>query len=158
MTSVPKLKECDAEITRLRADVATLHGVADEREAIIALRNAAIAERDAVIVETRAQLARIHGAAAVTSALWRPIETAPKDGRRVDLWVLDTAGNGYRYPDAAYGFVRGRMGWTDANNHGALEPYVRPTHWMPPPDPPEVARQLDHAAIVAARPASGDQE
>jgi hypothetical protein len=122
-----------AEITRLRADVATLHGVADERDAIIALR-------DAVIAEARAQLARIHGAAAVTSALWRPIETAPKDGRRVDLWVLDTAGNGYRYPDAAYGFVRGRMGWTDANNHGALEPYVRPTHWMPPPDPPREIR------------------
>jgi hypothetical protein len=33
---------------------------------------------------------------------WQPIETAPKDGTTVDLWVVDESGDGWRVPDAWY--------------------------------------------------------
>lgn len=69
---------------------------------------------------------------------WLPIETAPKDGRRVDLWVIDRAGHGYRYPDVRFDWIADdSFGWTDANSHGRLEPDVAPTHWMPLPSPPD---------------------
>ena len=33
---------------------------------------------------------------------WQPIETAPRDGTRIDLWMLDESGSGWREPDAYY--------------------------------------------------------
>lgn len=33
---------------------------------------------------------------------WRPIEEAPKDGRRVDLWVKDYADGWFRIPDCKW--------------------------------------------------------
>lgn len=69
---------------------------------------------------------------------WQPIETAPKNGRSVDLWVLDSNGTGYRYPNAIFAFNgEDGMGWTDSNSHEALEPDVKPTHWIPLPEPPK---------------------
>lgn len=65
---------------------------------------------------------------------WQPIETAPKDGTEVDVWVADGTGGGYRIADAYWCASRERwrfngqihdIAWTDD-----------PTHWMPLPSPP----------------------
>lgn len=64
---------------------------------------------------------------------WQPIETAPKDGTRLDLW----SENGWRYPNAAWDWVGDGMGWTDAHHHGSIEEGGPFTHWMPLPEPPK---------------------
>lgn len=57
---------------------------------------------------------------------WQPIETAPKDGRRL-LFFRD----GY--------FIVGF--WDETNNSWAIPDYppepINPTHWMELPEPPE---------------------
>lgn len=68
---------------------------------------------------------------------WLPIETAPKDGTKVDLWlVLDHPGlKPYRCCDCM--FLNGR--WCDSvgvNNPGGWPVYGTPTHWMPSPEAP----------------------
>lgn len=76
---------------------------------------------------------------------WRPIETAPKDGTHVILWVpffmpqtvREKLGRGYGAVLAG--------GWNSWEKVWALEiggscvgpKYMVPTHWMPLPDPPQ---------------------
>lgn len=76
--------------------------------------------------------------------VWRPIESAPKDGTRVDLWV-----NGRREPGARFGkpdhecgeagpycdsdWHSQKLGWID-DVFG--DPIENPTHWMPLPAAP----------------------
>ena len=86
---------------------------------------------------------------------WQPIETAPKDGRRIDLWVEHTSGlgktTGQRFTNAKWYAER----WTD-NYGNALEWRVGPveveegcspdegrtvTHWRPLPEPPALSTQ-----------------
>jgi hypothetical protein len=94
---------------------------------------------------------------------WQPIETAPRDGTRIDLWLVDEKGDGHREPDAYwvtdryvddYRRSRGKRdgwfapnndydgmdGWCDqpptANTHTGVVYFTQPTHWMPPPPPP----------------------
>lgn len=80
---------------------------------------------------------------------WQPIETAPKDGTRVDLWV--TYSGDERNQPAAYRetccewridkYGRGPF-WCryseDYEDGGWTEIDDTPTHWMPPPEPPEI--------------------
>jgi hypothetical protein len=65
---------------------------------------------------------------------WRPIETAPKDGSRVLLW-LDCLSECYigRWQP------RGRSPntWAVAFGSQATSLASGPTHWMPLPAPPE---------------------
>lgn len=75
---------------------------------------------------------------------WQAIETAPKDGTRVDLWAkcwrpFDDQFSTARFP-ACY--------WTKGDsmtNHNAhwmrLDSGWYPTHWMPEPAPPSAARE-----------------
>ena len=68
---------------------------------------------------------------------WQPIETAPKDGTLVDLWVIDTSdGSGRRETDAY--FANGK--WWSTRDTNAGEPVeqgrITATHWMPLPAPP----------------------
>lgn len=69
---------------------------------------------------------------------WHPIETAPKDGTRVDLWLVGPRNSGARRADCW--FASGSW-WCDALDRGDLDPafYVGdvPTHWMPIPTGPE---------------------
>ncbi len=72
---------------------------------------------------------------------WQPMETAPKDGTKVDLWAKcwlphnDTF-TGRRNPDCY---------WTEGDSMSGRNPHWRnlesgwfPTHWMPhAPAPPE---------------------
>lgn len=84
---------------------------------------------------------------------WYPIETAPKDGTEVDLWLVDTSESkhqSYRLPNCFWGeatfqFKQPGLRWvTYGNLHGdfAIEPVeesgtIVATHWMPLPPPPE---------------------
>lgn len=53
---------------------------------------------------------------------WRPIETAPKDGTVIDLWVPE--------------FGRLTNEWFDPEDDSWTFP-GQPTHWMPIPEPPK---------------------
>ena len=79
---------------------------------------------------------------------WQPIETAPRDGTVIDLWV-----GGARFADCRWGkpdHCCGEAGqYCDSEWHGQPEGWVvtdwnevlcvddDPTHWMPLPAPPE---------------------
>jgi hypothetical protein len=85
--------------------------------------------------------------AALTSepqAPWQPIETAPKDGTEIDVWVLDARraiptgrrytnakwhGYGWQWFDPYYGDVGAYVGLDNGVN-------VRVTHWMSAPTAP----------------------
>lgn len=85
---------------------------------------------------------------------WQPIETAPKDGRLIDVWCPwdgNDAG-GIRLTDVAWHdgdeFDK-HVGWSRITDDGYRDmvemgptcdfglPEWRPTHWMPLPEPPE---------------------
>lgn len=65
---------------------------------------------------------------------WQPIETAPKDGTKIDVWCP-----GYgRIADAR--FVEGRWrewGINECDQMTWVQIGDRITHWMPLPEPPK---------------------
>lgn len=86
---------------------------------------------------------------------WRPIRTAPKDGRWIIIYSTDlelpvSIGAYYREEERD---ERGRFiggGWTGADIDGLPSGYLNPTHWMPLPDPPSEEN------TTATRGESGD--
>ncbi len=58
---------------------------------------------------------------------WQPIETAPKDGKRI--LTFRYLGDGYKVRVAYY--TKGV--WRNAQGHNPLNA----THWMPLPEPPK---------------------
>lgn len=70
---------------------------------------------------------------------WQPIETAPKDGTKIDLWgrnLLTFDKRGERITDVDWGPVRDWMGHERNDwRHGRGEDF-EPTHWVPIPSPP----------------------
>lgn len=65
---------------------------------------------------------------------WQPIATAPRDGRRVLVWIADKNYTGHAFARLWFYSTDGRLG-------GGAEGYNgdwRITHWMPLPEPPEV--------------------
>lgn len=69
---------------------------------------------------------------------WQPIETAPKDGTRIDIW--DPSHGGQRIADAYWYGGQKRGGWHAPNQDydGMDGLYAKDgiTHWMPLPDAP----------------------
>lgn len=66
---------------------------------------------------------------------WEPIETAPKDGAIVDLWVT----SGPRSMRDADCFWADPGKWIDNCGDPVEVAGWRATHWMPLPDPPDGA-------------------
>lgn len=73
---------------------------------------------------------------------WQPIETAPKDGTRIDLWVVSPT-KAWRWPDASW-MEAGKHRWLGPDDwtskegmplHALIEATVA-THWQPLPSPP----------------------
>jgi hypothetical protein len=74
---------------------------------------------------------------------WQPIESAPKDGTKIDLWVhFAEDDRSYRQADAYWNADEGT--WQLGQYHTGQFLYpVTPTHWMPLPDPPALATIQD---------------
>lgn len=69
---------------------------------------------------------------------WQPIETAPKDGRDILVWM--PLGDGRGNPTVAvvdWYVANGESHWRIAEGvFGPLALDFPPTHWMPLPEPP----------------------
>ena len=80
--------------------------------------------------------------------IWAPIESAPKNGTRVDLWVERYYIEDHSKPDVEYEGMRiadcywnenaatGLTGWHTYEGGKYLEHSWSVTHWMPIPDGP----------------------
>jgi hypothetical protein len=68
---------------------------------------------------------------------WRPIETAPKDGTFIDLWVGDRVANA-KWSNGEWQELELEWEWMSWQAIG-----VTPTHWMPLPPPPALAQPVD---------------
>ena len=82
---------------------------------------------------------------------WRPIETAPKDGAKFDVWM---GRDGYRICDVYWSDIQGCLS-TDGV-YGPEEPtplaaYPQPTHWRPLPAAPTGRPVADPERLEAAR-------
>ena len=64
---------------------------------------------------------------------WQSIETAPKDGTVVDLWVSEDG----RYTDCQFD---GGL-WLHTQDGLTYSLGSDPTHWMPLPPPPSTPKQ-----------------
>ena len=83
-----------------------------------------------------------------SATVWQPIETAPKDGTRIDVWLSKsrrrvtncywgrpshTCGENEGYCDSC----PDRDGWVDGEDFMNGYTDEEPTHWMPLPTPPQ---------------------
>lgn len=65
---------------------------------------------------------------------WQPIETAPKDGTRVLLFVPPYGPSTGHYEPARVNWGPNASLWV---SHSILNKEAAPTHWMPLPTPPQ---------------------
>ena len=85
----------------------------------------------------------IHDALAAINAIpaldeWQPIETAPKDGTPIDVWVIDV-NSAYRKTEIFWN-TDTHCWWDNDQYYGQGGPMDgTATHWRPLPKPPLVA-------------------
>ena len=86
--------------------------------------------------------------------VWQPIETAPRDGTRFDVWAKAwlPAFDRFEYRRFADCY------WRDSEPMGAWRAGVvgvdkgwRATHWMPLPAPPSTPSREDHSGDGSSR-------
>jgi hypothetical protein len=99
-----------------------------------------------LIAEIERLRAEIGRGAAPPPQTWQPIETAPKDGTLIDVWLGDGSAEDVEF------YCASRRSRRSTNWHwreGKFRPFVglgmpivtvRPTHWMALPAPPEGER------------------
>ena len=73
--------------------------------------------------------------------MWQPIETAPKNGDRLDLGSAYTTKDGLKFlraPDCYWHKKKASWmcKWYGRDGYSAIQAPFNPTHWMPLPDPP----------------------
>ena len=67
---------------------------------------------------------------------WQPIESAPKDGTRILVWLKPLSQHEKINTDAQHSWVD-KAHWTKFNGGGWVHYQLgTPTHWMPLPNPP----------------------
>lgn len=103
--------------------------------------------------EPCAALPAAGGEASKREAEWQPIETAPKDGSRCDVWSVYTdayetrgqryVGAQYREHEAAWFDLYGnKLDWSEIDEEDDMKPRGRKTtHWMPIPGSPVVPEE-----------------
>jgi hypothetical protein len=99
-----------------------------------------------LLAEVERLRAEIGRGAAPPPQTWQPIETAPKDGTLIDVWLGDGSAEDVEF------YCASRRSRRSTNWHwreGKFRPFVglgmpivtvRPTHWMALPAPPEGER------------------
>jgi hypothetical protein len=136
--------------------------IKDTREALMANHNAEL-EKNGFWPDHNWQPDDRDIARAILSVLteWQPIDTAPKDGTVIDLWIQsleDGSGaddvhfwcSGEDFFDKKHRIRCGRItgfiwakkgpnppGWFPIGGLKGFPLSVRPTHWMPRPEPPK---------------------
>jgi len=90
--------------------------------------------QDIEIQKLEAELAALKAA-----QTWQPIESAPKDGTRI--LTIDADFDSHEGADVAR--YTGAFGgaWLDNSKH--IPKTIYPTHWMPLPTPPAIAKARD---------------
>jgi hypothetical protein len=86
--------------------------------------------------------------------LWQPIETAPKNGLRLDLWLHRPAGaseivpeeESWRIPDAFWEEGHWRRQRDDGDFDIIYPRFI--THWMPRPAPPAALRKAEQGGAA----------
>ncbi len=108
-TAAPALAR---EVERLQVDLNRAHEALDERD------------------ELRERVERLTAALKAQTG-WQPIETAPKDGTKLQGWNVDGWIPRIR-------FHSDRTGWqyAEGNTWWTFSEYRQPTHWQPLPQPP----------------------
>ena len=91
----------------------------------------------------------------MTDPGWMPIESAPRDGRVIDLWVSGDfarrlpdcfwgkpdhcCGEAGQYCDSEWNSLPN--GWVDSTLNEPIGGDDAPTHWQPLPPPPEAGHE-----------------
>lgn len=65
---------------------------------------------------------------------WKPIETAPKDGRGIMVWVANGRVTPHCFAPIS---ITNDGGWWDDSTGDQIEPVEGATHWRSLPQPPE---------------------
>lgn len=89
----------------------------------------------ALTADEHAAINPLRALSSTRTDLWEPIETAPKDGRKIDLY---DAARKRRAPDCYWHKKRGQWNcrWDDGDGYSALRIPFNPTHWQPLPARP----------------------
>lgn len=122
-------------LDRFIAACQRIHTLAEQTKAAIAAWNRrAGGEREYTREEMREACQQNYNAG---RAAWRPIETAPTDGTKIDVWVKK-----HRITDVYWSDIQGW--WCIDGHYGPEEPtplaiIPAPTHWLALPAPPSAA-------------------